>query len=296
MELSENTLYTGNSLLNKHAVYLKGKSGSIYVHYWGGETSLKTNTPHKHSFFEVCYVVKGEGIYIEKGKQFLLTSGTLFLSRPHVKHQIISKNDLFLLFVAFEPIYSESNNQCIELFNQLSNIEPIIYRLNKDNSIESMWKSLIQNAQFTHSFLEDTIISLSLSLIFLISQTFVTGNNQKAKKTNLNISSTLVYQAKLYIRDNLNQQLRLNDVANNLHISSRHLSRLFSKELGITFSQYVRNERINQATVLLITTNLPIKIIAQKTGFETVHYFSTVFKELMGVTPGKFIKRVRQNE
>jgi hypothetical protein len=42
MELTQNQLLKGNTLLNQHASYIKGTEGSIYVHYWGGETSLKT--------------------------------------------------------------------------------------------------------------------------------------------------------------------------------------------------------------------------------------------------------------
>lgn len=292
MELTLNQLQKGISILNQHAVYIKGTEGSLYLHYWGGETSLKTNMLHKHSFFEICYIVSGTGVYLEGGKEYPLSKGTLFVSRPHIKHQIISQKDLYILFVAFEPIYAESSDRGIELFQSLSTVEPFLIKDKEDFFIEMMWKMLILQAQQSTNFIHDTIIPSSCSLIFSLAEQFLKETEIVRDIKNQPLSTTYIHRAKLYIRDNLSQPLRLKDVADNLRISGRHLSRLFTEELGVTFTQYVRNERINRATILLTTTDLSIKSIASETGFETVHYFTTVFKEIIGVTPGEFNKQL----
>ncbi|NYE05860.1 AraC-like DNA-binding protein/mannose-6-phosphate isomerase-like protein (cupin superfamily) [Bacillus niacini] len=295
MELTQNQLQKGITLLNQHAVYIKGTEGSLYLHYWGGDKTLKSNMLHKHSFFEVCYIVSGTGIYLENGKEYPLSKGTLFISRPHIKHQIISQNDLYILFVAFEPIYAESTDKGQELFQLLSTVEPFLIKDEEDLFIEMMWKMLILQAQQSTNFIHDTIISTSGSLIFSLAEHFIKENHNDKDIKNQPLSTTHIHRAKLYIRDNLSQPLRLKDVADNLRISSRHLSRLFTEELGVTFTQYVRNERINLATILLTTTDLSIKSIASETGFDTVHYFTTVFKEIIGVTPGEFNKQLQTN-
>src|SRR4051812_12630955 len=94
----EQEIDTCNTVLNDHAVYVKGTDVSFYVHYWGGLTKHFTNHVHKHSFFEVCYVWDGNGFYEEGQQRFELSSGSLFMSRPHINHQISSETGLFLLF------------------------------------------------------------------------------------------------------------------------------------------------------------------------------------------------------
>ncbi|WP_165444945.1 helix-turn-helix transcriptional regulator [Gracilibacillus phocaeensis] len=76
-------------------------------------------------------------------------------------------------------------------------------------------------------------------------------------------------------------------------MSHRHLSRLFTQHIDVTFTQYVRSEKINKAAILLATTDLPIKIVAQQVGFDTVHYFSSVFKKVMDIPPGEFRSRLQ---
>ncbi|WML41489.1 helix-turn-helix domain-containing protein [Neobacillus sp. OS1-2] len=296
MKLTQKQLDRGNSLLNQHAIYLNGEEISLYIHYWGGETSLNSNKPHKHSFFEICYIVDGEGTYIENGEEYPLRKGKLFLSRPNIKHQIISINQLHIVFIAFEPLYPKASEKGASIYKHLSVVEPFILDLQNEVHPELLWTALLLQAQQTNTFMKDTIVNLSSSLLFSLTQLYIKGEDETDSTQSKGLSTTVIHRAKLYIRDNLSQPLRLKDVAENLHISSRHLSRLFTEELGVTFTQYVRNERINRATNLLTTTKLPIKEIAIQTGFETVHYFTTVFKDIIGVTPGEFSKRLISNE
>jgi len=294
-DFSLEQIHNANDILNQYAVYLKGNELTIYIHYWGGESVFKTNVPHKHSFFEVCYVVDGEGIYQEKGKEYSLSKGNLFISLPHVTHQIINTKDLFLTFFAFEPIYSESKDEGKKLIQLLSETKRIILNIGEENAAEKIWTSMYFLALNQSHLIGDTLKNLGSSLIYSIILSFL-DKQTHGKLPRKNSSETIVYKAKLYIRDNISQPLRLKDVANNLHISGRHLSRLFTEELGVTYTEYVQNERIKQAIHLLTTTDLQIKEIAAKTGFSSVHYFTSVFKRLTGVTPGEFNKRLLSDD
>ncbi|AEP89922.1 putative HTH-type transcriptional regulator YfiF [Bacillus subtilis subsp. subtilis str. RO-NN-1] len=97
----------------------------------------------------------------------------------------------------------------------------------------------------------------------------------------------MLTEVKLHIKDNLSQPLKLTDVAGHFHISGRHLSRLFAAELGVSYSEFVQNEKINKAAALLKSTNLSIKEIAEEIGF-SVHYFTRVFSAKIGSSPGLF--------
>jgi AraC-like DNA-binding protein/mannose-6-phosphate isomerase-like protein (cupin superfamily) len=295
MEMTQQELRDSISLLNEYAVNLCGKDLSFYVHYWGGERILFTNHVHKHSFFEICYIVDGEGAYIEKNHTLPLKKGTIFMSRPHIQHQIISSEGLFIIFIAFELIETESSEEAISRFQNMAKSPTFLLEQMEDTPIVMIWTALLKQVLYANHFLEDNILRLSSALIASFECTF---NNLEKTTKNAAVqpsTTTLVHKAKLYIRDNLSHPLSLVEVADFLFVSSRHLSRLFTDELGQSFSNYVRKERIRQAVKLFSTTEWSIKQIAEETGFDNVHYFTTIFKSEMGEPPGQFIKKLKDH-
>lgn len=76
MEL--NHLVTGKIALNQYVHRLEQKDVSFYVHYWGAMTNHYNTLLHKHSFYEICYVVRGEGYYLEGDRTYPLREQTIF--------------------------------------------------------------------------------------------------------------------------------------------------------------------------------------------------------------------------
>ncbi|PLR87763.1 MULTISPECIES: AraC family transcriptional regulator [Bacillus] len=288
MDLTQFT--SGKIHLNQYATHLKQNGASIHVHYWGVMPKHYDNLRHKHSFFEICYVVEGKGKYLDDGQTHSLQENTMFLSRPDVLHQIKSEQGLFLLYVAFELIESESSEQWIRIMEEAKTCSRVSIEVKDDTTAALLWKSmLIQSTKFEHIFFEEILNNLAFSLIASLLQTFVHySHNDHHHKILPEACSPLLNQATLYIKDNLSQSLKLTDAARHFHISGRHLSRLFVSELGVSYSEYVQNERIQRAATLLKTTDLSIKDIAEKTGFTTVHYFTRVFTSALNSSPGRF--------
>jgi len=71
-------------------------------------------------------------------------------------------------------------------------------------------------------------------------------------------------------------------------VSESHISHLFGKELGITFSSYLTKVRIEKAKQMLISEDYSVSTIAEMVGYDQSGYFSKVFKKHVGITPGKF--------
>ncbi|MDH2363372.1 AraC family transcriptional regulator (plasmid) [Priestia megaterium] len=280
---------SGKITLNEY-IQCTGSNGvSFYVHYWGVMPEHYNNLPHKHSFFEVCYVVEGEGTYIEQECTYQIKENTMFLSRPDVLHQIKSDTGLFLLYVGFELVESESTEKWITIIEEAKQCSEVVIDVKDDTAAPLMWKSLlIQAANSESALFEEILSNLAHSLILSLIQTFVVSSNYHSQKTVPKKSSLILTLAKLYIKDNLSNSIKLTDTATYLHLSSRHLSRLFKAELGISYSEYVQNERIQRAATLLKTTDLSIRDIAQETGFPDVHYFTRVFTTSMHSSPGRF--------
>ena len=104
-------------------------------------------------------------------------------------------------------------------------------------------------------------------------------------------TSTIVAQAKKYIKQHFTEDIDRNDVANSVFLTPNYLSKLFNKETGLTIRDYINQLRINEAKRLLSTTSKAISTIAMDVGFENVSYFSTVFKKYCGCNPDMWRKQ-----
>ncbi len=92
------------------------------------------------------------------------------------------------------------------------------------------------------------------------------------------------------------EELSLLDAARSIGISPQHLSRLFKKEMGVTFVDYLTKVRIRKSLELLGNGDMKIYEIAEQVGYSTQHYFSSVFKKTLGVSPAEYRKGLHQSE
>ncbi|NKB18828.1 MAG: helix-turn-helix transcriptional regulator [Pseudanabaena sp. CRU_2_10] len=88
-----------------------------------------------------------------------------------------------------------------------------------------------------------------------------------------------------YINENLNQDIKLADLAQLLDISQFHFSHLFKQAIGISPYQYLIQQRIERAKQLLKQTERSIMEIALECGFNSHSHLSKQFRQLTGITP-----------
>jgi len=97
-------------------------------------------------------------------------------------------------------------------------------------------------------------------------------------------TSFIIQKSKKYIETHYDQNISLSNLAEKVEVSRSYLSFLFKEELGINFTHYLTNVRIENAKSLLTGSNLKIYEIADKVGFDSPYYFSKVFKDICGIT------------
>ena len=95
-----------------------------------------------------------------------------------------------------------------------------------------------------------------------------------------------------YISSNIDKQISLDIVAEEFNISSSHLSRIFNRCSGTSFSEFVKDRKLEKAAELIMKEkNVNISDIEVKLGYLTPAYFSKLFKEKYGMTPAQFRKQ-----
>lgn len=90
-----------------------------------------------------------------------------------------------------------------------------------------------------------------------------------------------------YIHNNIEKDIRRNEIAEAVFLNPDYLSRLFKKEVGKSLKEYIMLCKMKEAQSLLKTTNLPISMIAVKVGYTNFSHFSRVYKKMLGVTPAE---------
>ncbi|REE70483.1 AraC family L-rhamnose operon transcriptional activator RhaR [Paenibacillus taihuensis] len=274
--------------LNQYALRLKSSDAVFNVHYWGVNEQLTSNFLHKHSFFEICYVLGGQGTYTDNGTTYELRSGTMFCSRPGINHTIQCDPTLAILYVAFELDESSSPETVRAAFQAMAVSDQIVVYDGDNLPAAQLWRSIIRRSGDAPSLPEAVLPQIACSLLLALPGVFA-DSLQVEWTAPRRSSSALLKQAKLFITDNLSDdELSLEKVAAQINLSPRHLSRLFSSGVYESYTNYVRKQRVRKAAEMLRYSELSIKEIAEKTGFGSVHYFTRTFSALMHVTPARF--------
>lgn len=94
-----------------------------------------------------------------------------------------------------------------------------------------------------------------------------------------------IEKAKRYIDDHYAESIRLEHVADRLHVNANYFSSIFKRETGQSFVDYVNEVRVRRAMALLLDTEEKISDISLSVGFGHFSYFNKVFKRISGATP-----------
>ena len=97
-----------------------------------------------------------------------------------------------------------------------------------------------------------------------------------------------IRKALRYIADHYSEHLTLERVAEEVQLSPSYFSTLFRQIVGTSFREYLCKIRVEESKRLLLSTDYSLADIAISMGFPDQSYFCKVFKQLVGITPGKF--------
>jgi len=91
-----------------------------------------------------------------------------------------------------------------------------------------------------------------------------------------------------FVDEQFGEAIGIRDVADHAGITPSHLSRLFSKILGVSFSDYLTERRISEAKTLLQRTSMTVTDIAFEVGYSSPSYFARKFQAVTGKTPSAY--------
>jgi AraC family L-rhamnose operon transcriptional activator RhaR len=281
-------------------LHVRLRLGSYRVEtlYWGVlEGRWWRNYLHAHSFVEFCYAFAGKGQFNIREKQIPIQKGDLFLAVPGAAHEIVSSrpSPLGIYFWAFTllhdpPAHTNGVESAIDaLLEPLGTAKEYVARPPADMGVTL--ELLTQEITRKSAGYTQAIHGLATKLILEGCRAFAGPTPAEQIASNERGAKAVAQTAARYLRDNFARPISVRDVAAQVHLSERHLARLFLQETGSSILDYLTNLRVETAAQLLLDEKFSIKQVARAVGYPDPHYFTTLFGKRMGMTPGLFRQR-----
>jgi len=104
----------------------------------------------------------------------------------------------------------------------------------------------------------------------------------------------VIHKAVDYIKRNYMKKIMLEDVAAHVQLSTSYFCAVFKNEMKCSFNAYLNRVRIEMSKKLLADHDIPLADVANLVGYEDQSYFTRVFRNYVGISPGKYRERKGQ--
>lgn len=232
-------------------------------------------TPHYHDCFEVYYLQGGTCWYFIDKKSYRLTEGDIALIPAGVIHKTSydtpkSSRSLILCTESFIPESARTILSQIPYFPKTKETTELVDRL---------FRKIREEYENPDEYAMDAIRTLVSELFLLIVRRSGKGHHEKQE-------SPIVEKAAGYIQEHYRESVTLHDVAEHCFVSREHLSRIFKKETGFGFNEYLNIYRLKKANAILMENpKSKVSQVASRCGFGDSNYFSKQYKKMYGVAP-----------
>lgn len=140
------------------------------------------------------------------------------------------------------------------------------------------------NNEFLRELQQITSLNTLCYALQEIAESFSDGILHYIPSSNFN----MIKKAMMYISENFNRPLTLEEVATYVNLNPSYFSKVFKDSTNTSFKEYLNSIRIEESKRLLSNTDYNVIDIAIAVGFEDQSYFSKVFKKYTGMTPKQF--------
>lgn len=106
-----------------------------------------------------------------------------------------------------------------------------------------------------------------------------------------NTKQSYTQRAMSYIDEHYGEAVRVDEIAQHLHISRKYLCAVFKQETGLSTKDHLLNRRTEVAADLLLNTEMSVSEIAAEVGYADYTQFSRMFRKKKGCSPREFAKR-----
>jgi len=226
---------------------------------------------HIHTYCEMILYEPFDGEITVNAQQIRPDSCCVILIAPLDLHRVWVRKDGGARFIKVELIAEKAERSAI-----VTDVAP-------NDFLRHIFEELLHCGQDeSYAYL---LAMTALHIIQKIGQTIPLGVDSPANQ--------LAMQAVKTIYENYCKPITLDTCAKELFVSPQYLSKVFKNMVGVGFSRFLSELRLNHAAYLLTNTTQPITQICFECGFGNLSHFLRRFKQKFGVSPSDYREDVR---
>lgn len=240
--------------------------------------------PNGFSQAVLIYCTDGKGWITYESQKIYLKANELFLIPAGVPHTYGSDQDkpwsIYWIHIA-----GKNCNDMVDSVLDLGIKKPLkaVYSEERIQLFHKIFDCVF------NGFVITNLLFANLSLPYFLAS-FISPENFSNTLQNREDESP-TEKAKLYIENNFNRDVTVEEIANDVGLSLSFFSRKFKHDMGYSPIEYLNHLRIQKACQLLHFTNTRVKEIAFIVGFKDQFYFSRFFRKQIGISPSQFRKK-----
>lgn len=257
---------------------------------------------HKHTYFEIIFILKGNGIHNINGNTFQYAEGDVFLLGPEDYHDFEIQGLTEFCFIRFNESFHQQIGEKDSTWQQI--MKTLLYTSSQSrgsivkdkqekqklHNLLSVLESEYENHQ--SQYFEIIRDSLMRSMMMILARNLF---GQTPVKPNLQDSVEAIL---MYIKQNIYQpsELSIEHLAEVFNYAPAYISIFFKRHTGESLKQYITKHKIKLIEARLLYSQLTLTEIADEFGYTDESHFCKQFRKYTGNTPTAFRKNaiVRQ--
>lgn len=263
---------------------------------------LEDKTPvnqgyHYHAGYEILQIWSDKGHVLVEDRIYPMKSGGIYIINALESH--CTNPDPRFPYVRSKITFSAPYiNKLLEQMGQLCLLEPfagagvtncIIPHAEMAGRIDGLFKRISEESRLSSDSSPALVNAGFLEMLALLYRWYCENMEKSpshAHQVNGHVKGILDY-----INKHLFDDITIEKLCENLHLSKYYLCHLFKDATGLTVMNYITERRISEAKKALTASIKPVSYIADQTGFESFSVFSRTFKRVTGFTPLGYRKR-----
>ncbi|MEM9544866.1 MAG: AraC family transcriptional regulator [Bacteroidota bacterium] len=269
-----------------HKKFYLDDMGAIYE-----RTNGEVDHPHRHNYYTVLFIKKAEGKHVVDFNSYDFDENEVHFVSPGQVHQValtkkpdgkvFTFSKEFLIFNNISDTYISNFN----LFKSFRESPPI----KVDEGTFKRLENLVRNMEeYLDLQMDYHINALGALLTLFLINCSNSSNIDKSQIDDENPSVCLFRDFKRLVENNFHKWHKVKDYAAEINISPKQLSFTVKSVTGKVAKEFIQDRLIIEAKRLLMHTDMSVKEVAYKIGFEEPLHFSGFFKKKEGVSPSTF--------
>ena len=257
---------------------------------------LKTESPHRHTFYEILFITGGEGTHIVDFENYRLQSPTVYFVSPgqiHFWRLNAFLEGYALVFCEDFLIFPGSSLKKAEEIGFFYNTEktPELRLNNHQHEKMDQLLQLVRDERLSETARQASVLRAYLHILIVELQRLYALNGLEHHAS---YELQVVRRFKRLITERFKTEKSVANYASEMGISTSHLNNILKEKTGRSPGALIRNEVVLEAKRLLVHSALTVAEIGYRLNFEDPSYFARFFKREAGMSPTLFRSAIRE--